>query len=349
MAKLKAGTSSEDVFNGGPDADHLVGTQSADRLNGRGGDDLLEGLGGNDRLEGGDGIDVLEGGAGNDVLLGGADTDYLYGGSGNDRIDGGAGSDDIYASSGNVTLSGGTGGDEYFINNANAVVNETGSGHDTVFYDIQSDETRDYSLTLNGKIETVVISNSGQGNLTVEGSSEGDSIDMNGTDTRVFGRGGNDVIFLSGEGNYANGGAGNDALWGASENDVLIGGDGNDLLRPGSGEDRVTGGAGKDTFYFSGGDSGANITDFQGNGDTLALDVSIFSGSSVLMPLLASQFRAGTGPGLVAQDADDHVLYDTRTGALYVDYDANGSEYEREFIATLHVTGTFNHNDILIT
>ena len=72
------GTSGNDAFTGGGDAD-----------------DQLHGYAGDDTLTGGAGDDYLYGGAGNDYLIGGEGDDRLWGDAGADVLHGGAGMDSL--------------------------------------------------------------------------------------------------------------------------------------------------------------------------------------------------------------------------------------------------------------
>jgi Ca2+-binding RTX toxin-like protein len=110
-----------------------------------------------------------------------------------------------------------------------------------------------------------------------------------------------------------NGGGGNDTLSGLGGNDVLNGGAGNDTL---------TGGAGNDIFHFNTALNASNnvdtITDFSVTDDTIYLDRAIFT-TLAAGPLGSAAFWVGTG----AHDADDRIIYNPTTGALF--YDTNGS------------------------
>lgn len=134
-------------------------------------------------------------------------------------------------------------------------------------------------------------------------------------------------------GNTANrleGGDGLDTISGAAGNDYLLGGLGDDQLDGGSGSDRIDGGAGADTLTGGEGKdlsilSAAlrpaqpdTITDFQHGIDRIVLNHSAFA------PLLPGFMNAAAYyVGAAAHDADDRIVYDQTTGALY--FDADGS------------------------
>jgi len=171
---------------------------------------------------------------------------------------------------------------------------------------------------------------------------EGDDVisGLAGHDT-VYGSGGNDTLG-GGQGNdILDGGQGNDTIYGGKDEDILHGregddvlyGDlGDDILYGGDGNDTLTGGGGADTFrfgtdtYWSANNALTNnvdtITDFSSQeGDKVSLETNgVFS--MMADGIHNSNFRAGAG--VKALDADDYLLYDTDTGALYYDADGNG-------------------------
>ena len=128
-----------------------------------------------------------------------------------------------------------------------------------------------------------------------------------------------------------------DHLSGGGGSDVLNGGAGKDLLNGGAGDDVLKGGAGVDTFVFSRDldDAGVDrITDFNSKaGEKIMLNAYVFEALEVgrscpVDPdakdrgiLAASNFCIGKS----AQDADDRLVYDKATGALYYDADGNGA------------------------
>src|SRR6185436_14477579 len=103
-----------------------------------------------------------------------------------------------------------------------------------------------------------------------------------------------------------------------------IGGAGNDTLSGGAGADVLDGGSGADRFVFDSAPGARNvdeIVDFSAaQGDRIVLDNDIFA---VGGPggLNALKFFAAAG-ATSAADADDRIVLDTASGALY--YDADG-------------------------
>jgi len=128
----------------------------------------------------------------------------------------------------------------------------------------------------------------------------------------------------------ATGTDGNDTLIGGSGRDTLSGGLGNDSLFGRLGGDVLIGGEGKDLFVF---DSKPNkrtnvdkIVDFSVRDDTMALDNRYFKalgrkGSLTKPAKLNPKFF---WKGAKAHDADDHVIYNPKNGALYYDADGTG-------------------------
>jgi Ca2+-binding RTX toxin-like protein len=126
-------------------------------------------------------------------------------------------------------------------------------------------------------------------------------------------------------------------LSGAGGADTLAGGGGNDVLKGGAGNDRLSGGAGADTFVFdtalSASTNKDSITDFTPGTDTLRLVARVFT---ALAPgaLAPGQFHSGDGVTSAAE-ADDRILYDTASGALYYDADGTGTVNSPIQFATL--------------
>ncbi len=240
-------------------------------------------------LSGENGNDHLEGREGNDVLLGGGGQDKLDGGSGDDFLNGGQGPDRMF---------GGTGNDTYIVDDAGDLVIELpNSGIDTVL-----SYASYHTLWL------------GTENLELHGDAR------NGTGNDL-----NNRITGNQESNNLDGKAGNDTLIGHAGNDRLLGDDGDDLLNGGAGQDTLTGSTGNDTFLFTNLAGGPDkIMDYEGAGsaalDIIQLDQAFFSALGT-GALASTHFVAGTRP--VALDADDFILYDTFSGALF--YDADGS------------------------
>ena len=101
------------------------------------------------------------------------------------------------------------------------------------------------------------------------------------------------------------------------------------MLAGQGGSDLLIGYGGADIFAFTSSiyvGSIDQIADFQVGLDKIGLDDGEFAGLS-LGALAAGAFRIGTA----AQDADDRIIYDSTTGALYFDADGNGAGAQVQF------------------
>ncbi|WP_134497553.1 M10 family metallopeptidase C-terminal domain-containing protein [Microvirga pakistanensis] len=115
----------------------------------------------------------------------------------------------------------------------------------------------------------------------------------------------------------ATGGKGNDLIVGNAYANVIKGGLGNDTLK---------GLGGRDTFVFSSKPNSKTnidkILDYSVASDTIQLAKASFSKIVTKKGALKSnEFWKGTK----AHDRDDHIIYDTKSGALYYDPDGTGS------------------------
>jgi Ca2+-binding RTX toxin-like protein len=106
-------TTTGQVMSGTSGNDTLTGTTGDDTINGLGGDDVLNGASGADVLDGGAGNDWVIGGNGVDSLIGGDGNDTVYGAGDGvaDTLDGGLGND-AYVVDGFDVISGDAGGIE---------------------------------------------------------------------------------------------------------------------------------------------------------------------------------------------------------------------------------------------
>ncbi|MBJ6127140.1 calcium-binding protein [Microvirga splendida] len=147
-------------------------------------------------------------------------------------------------------------------------------------------------------------------------------------------------------GQYADvfyGAAGDDVLWGGAGNDKIYGGDGNDMLY---------GEAGKDVFVF---DTKLNkranvdkIADFRYRADSIFLENKIFTKLGSGTESRPKKFKADMfTTGNKAQDAEDRIVYDKKTGALYYDQDGTGSKAQVK-IATITNKTTLKYHDFFV-
>jgi Ca2+-binding RTX toxin-like protein len=186
---------------------------------------------------------------------------------------------------------GGAGNDTYVVSGKDQLSEASGGGTDTV--------KSGGSFTLGANLEKLILTGSANAGGTGNGGA-----------------------------NTLTGNAGANSLSGLGGADTLLGLGGNDALRGGTGNDTLNGGGGNDAFVF---DTALNATgnvdriaDFVHGADRIRLDDDVFTALAGATSLTAAQFRSGAGV-TTAADADDRILYDTSTGALYYDRDGNGS------------------------
>lgn len=238
-------------------------------------------------ITGNNAANILYGLEGHDSIAGADGADTLNGGSGNDTLDGGGGAD---------VMSGSTGHDVYVVNDATDRVRETSpnQGLDTVRASI--------TYALPAYVENLTISGgaarNGSGNI-------GDNqINGNSAANRLMGR------------------EGADTLVGGGGSDTLEGGDGNDVLMGGAAIDTLTGGAGVDAFVLHAALDAANreiVTDFSVVDDSIHLENAVMTALGATGALAAGAFHVGSA----AADAQDRIIYNNVTGALF--YDGNGN------------------------
>jgi Ca2+-binding RTX toxin-like protein len=241
-------------------------------------------------LTGSDAIDGTGNALANTITGNGA-ANALNGGAGNDSLVGGGGADTLTGSLGDDTLVGGAGNDTYVVSGKDQLSEASGGGTDTV--------KSGGSFTLGANLEKLILTGSANAGGTGNGGA-----------------------------NTLSGNAGANSLSGLGGADTLFGLGGNDALRGGTGNDTLNGGGGNDAFVF---DTALNATgnvdriaDFVHGADRIRLDDDVFTALAGATALTAAQFRSGAGV-TTAADADDRILYDTSTGALYYDRDGNGS------------------------
>ncbi len=199
------------------------------------------------------------------------------------------------------------------------------SGSDSFTY-ILSDGT----TTTNGTVSVTVQPESVSGPTYTSGTAGNDTYNFSGATgvQTVAGNGGHDTITTG------------------SAADTINGGAGDDVLNGGGGKDTLTGGIGADTFVFTSAD-GDKIVDFSVADDTIALSKATFGAiteqNNVDHLLLSSQFVIGAA----ATTADQHVIYNASTGALWYDADGNGAGAAVQ-IALLGKNLALTHDDFAV-
>ena len=238
--------------------------------------------------------------------------------------------DDILIGNGSAILKGRGGNDTYSIK-AGDVVEEAGNeGRDTVI--VGSSHT----LALDAQIEV----------LRLEGISSKISAHLTGSniDNEIVGHAGTNSLKGLGGNDLIKAFSGNDRVYGDAGSDTIHGGTGNDRLYGGSG-------TGRDVFVF---DTKANrstnvdrIYDFNPKHDAIWLENAIFTklgkGSTKGVKFKADMFVKGKA----AEDKEDRIVYDSKTGALYYDQDGTGSKAQVK-IATLNKNLKLAYSDFFV-
>jgi Ca2+-binding RTX toxin-like protein len=316
----------------------------------------------NNNMTGNDAANNLNGGAGNDLL---------NGGSGNDIVDGGVGAD---------TMIGGIGNDTFVVDNLGDKITEAlNQGIDTVRTTIAhtlADNVENLVLlgnaaingtgnNLNNNITGNGVANNlngGAGNDFLNGAAGADTlVGGAGNDTFVVDNSGDKVVEALNQGidtvrttityplainvenlvllgNAAINGIGNGL------NNVLTGNDTANILNGGAGADTLTGGEGNDGFQFDTANHGVDlITDFVSGSDTVRLNSTGFGGGLTVGTLAEGKFVLGSE----ALDADDRLIYNSTTGALFFDVDGIGGIAKIQ-IATLQNKPTISASDFVI-
>ncbi|MCW5737172.1 MAG: hypothetical protein KIS73_23805, partial [Enhydrobacter sp.] len=273
-------------------------------------------------------------------LKGGSGDDYLWGGAGKDALDGG------------------TGIDTAVFDTAFGAVSVTLDGSKSVAVKIDG--------VVEDSIQNIENITSGFGNDTLIGDGSDNLFQSGSGKDKLDGRGGSDTASYADQ--YGNvsvtlNGATNVSVKvnGVAEDTIrnienVIGGSGNDTLtgdalanrlEGGAGNDTLTGGAGKDEFVFGFPPNGVfsalgndRITDFNVADDSFVLAFAPFGGPG---SLVANAFYIGTA----AHDADDRIIYNQMTGALFYDADGAGAGGQVQF-ATISTGLALTNNDFIV-
>jgi Ca2+-binding RTX toxin-like protein len=277
------------------------------------------------------GLDTITGTNGADWIDGGPDVDSMVGGLGNDTyiahdaldviVEAAGGGTDLVMSYVTVTLPSEV--ENLTLVGANAF-NGTGNSLANL---ITGNSNANLISGLGGN-DTI---NAGGGNDWVDGGADNDTLNGgDGGDTLLGGTGndsllgaaGNDSLDGGENDDKLDGGAAADVLLGGNGNDSLIGGGGNDTLTGGAGTDTLNGGTGADTFVLDN-SSVDVIQSFVVVDDTFQLSKSLFGAllQAANTPLNGAAFWSGTA----AHDADDRIIYNPATYALWYDADGNGA------------------------
>ncbi|MDX2275216.1 MAG: calcium-binding protein [Hyphomonadaceae bacterium] len=172
-----------------------------------------------------------------------------------------------------------------------------------------------------------------------------DTFNGNALGDEFFGRNGNDTMNGNAGNDSLNGENGDDALNGGKGLDTLNGGANADTLNGGLGRDTLTGGAGADKFVLNvaGAANRDTITDFVHGTDKVQLDNSVFTALGADGVLAPGRFWIAAD----AHDANDRIVYNSSTGALFYDADGNGVGAKVQ-IATLDTGLGLTSNDFVV-
>jgi Ca2+-binding RTX toxin-like protein len=332
----------------GDNIEKLTLTRSS-AINGTGNtlDNILTGNAGNNILDGGAGADTMVGGAGDDVYYvdnsgdrvteaASAGDDLIitslstysiasvsnverlnYEGSSNAALTGNTLNNTITGSSGNDILNGGVGADTMIGGTGDDVYVVDNVGDTVSEVADQGTDTvqSSVSLTLSSYIEHLIL-----------------------TSTRAI---------------NATGNALDNTLTGNSGVNLLNGGDGNDSLIGGLGNDTLTGGDGADQFVFNTAPNPRStldtITDFESGTDTIGLENSVMTALGLTAGTLTMEQFYSSSTAVKGNDADDRIVYNSTSGALYYDADGSGSGAAIQ-IALMGMTThpTLTYQDFLI-
>jgi serralysin len=276
---------------------------------GQKGDDILNGLAGNDRLDGGAGNDQLFGGDGNDILIGG---------KGADALDGGVGAFDFASystSTGPITVS----LQDPSINTGDAV-GDTYVGIEGLVGTSANDTLIGYA-TVGSSLEgggggDNLVGGTGFDRAWYNSSTIGLTANLADPTQNTGDAAGDTYVSIEG-------------LIGSNFDDVLTG-DGNlNILNGRTGADTLTGGGGPDRFVFTATTDGVDtITDFVvAENDAIQLAKASFTELGAIGTLDPDAFFIGPA----ADDAEDRIIYDSSTGALYYDSDGTGGAEAIQF------------------
>lgn len=323
--------------------DTIVGTGFNDRLRASAGNDVINGGGGVDIFSAADlgavvmidlatgvassglgttrltSIEGVEGSTRSDILRGNNLANTLQGFGGDDVLDGRAGIDTVIYRDATAAVT---------VNLATGK-STGGSGADTLI-SIENVVGSRFNDTITGNAGNNVLDGF-LGNDRIDGGAGVDTVDYrsayNGVSVNLASGGatgafGTDTL-LGIENVF--GSNFNDRLTGGATANVLQGLNGNDVLSGGAGNDALAGGAGNDVFVFNSALNAATnrdtITDFLAINDTIQLENAIFTKLTRTGALADANFKLGAA----AADANDHIVYNRTTGALYYDADGNGA------------------------
>jgi Ca2+-binding RTX toxin-like protein len=286
-------------------------------------------------------IENLRGSSFNDTLIGNEAVNELRGGLGSDTY--------VVQNSGDVIVeSGGQGVDE--VRSSVSYTLTAGADVETLR---TTDDNGTAAINLTGNASgNHVIGNNGSNTLN-GGGGNGDELEGRGGDdtyvvnnanvaiTESGGQGTDTAIAsvsytLTAGADVENLRTSNDngtaaiSLTGNNTGNIVTGNNGNNILNGAGGDDDLIGRGGQDQFLFNTALDAANnvdrILDFNVADDTILLDDAVF-GALAPGGLAAGAFVIGAA----AQDANDRIIYNSGTGALFYDSDGVGGTAAVQF------------------
>jgi Ca2+-binding RTX toxin-like protein len=305
--------------------ENVIGSQFADALHGNGAANDLRGGNGDDTYHVSVGDAVIEAaGAGNDKIF--SDVNYTLGANVEALEGTGGGALVLTGNALNNTIVG-NGAGNWIDGGVGADTMMGGAGDDIYVVDNVGDVVEDY-LGNNSIVTTVQLNpNNVRGNFAIT-VAEGFNFSVQGT-------------------------SGNNVLKGNAAANTLKGNGGNDMLYGMLGNDKLYGGTGKDTFVF---DTRLNKTknvdkiyDFKSKDDTLHLDNAIFTKLGSGTAARPKKFKSDMFvEGKKAQDREDRIVYDKKTGALYYDKDGTGGSAQVKIATLTNKTKLYYHDFFVI-
>ncbi len=362
---LSAYKNSEQVFQAS-NYWHVVSTK-AELLGSKPWTFLLDHLMGNSRIEGNNYADYIKwehadavslaGYNGNDVLTGNGGNDTVFGGNGNDTLSGQGGDDLLLggAGSNSATFTGRM--SEYTVqSNVDGTVSVEDQmlgrdGLDTlqdIRFLVFSDATYDLTPPPSNPESPIIEPNPPsvfKPPVTVRTSG---SLTLPDGSLNLVAEGASDISLI--------GNALNNGITGNAGKNTVNGGAGADEVNGGYGNDNLTGGSGNDAFLFTTKlgtaktDRKVNfdkVMDFSVRDDSIWLDNAVFkklgSGSPTKPKMLNKAYFAKEK----ANDANDYIIYNKKTGVLSYDADGSGKGQAVEF-ALLKNKASLKYDDFFV-
>jgi len=286
-------------------------------------------------------------------LTGNGFANLIQGNAGINILNGGGGVD---------TMVGFGGNDKYYVDNAGDIVTEAaGGGSDRVFASVNytlgaAAEVELFTTTAAAGVGAINLTGNGFANI-IQGNAGINVLNGGGGVDTMSGFGGNDMYYVDNAGDSAIEAAGggsdrvftsvNHTLTAGSEVELFTttntagnaainltgnalaqtiqGNAGANTLNGKAGNDALTGFGGSDVFVFNTALNAATnldtVSDFSHADDTFNLDNAIFAQLGANGALNPQFFKAGAA----ATDANDHIVYNQATGALFYDSNGNGA------------------------